>query len=220
MRAPSQELLPGITLHHLPDLLLLRSEAPLHTLSSAVVGGGFARVHYILNRHVHKHYTHPDPAADLRAFASEAGIGEPFVGMMTAAFLDQAHLVRLQHGDVTLVGIGTVGLSNPTAAGLTLPAPTGPGTINLILLVDAHLTPAAMVNAVITATEAKCAALVAGGVRSPAGHPASGTSTDAVVIACTGRGPAMPYAGPVTGVGWLIGRAVREIVQRHLASRA
>ncbi len=48
----------------------------------------------------------------------------------------------------------------------------------MILLIDACLTPAAMVNAVITATEVKTQVLMAHGVRTPEGYAATGTSTD------------------------------------------
>jgi adenosylcobinamide amidohydrolase len=44
-----------------------------------------------------------------------------------------------------------------------------------------------MVNAVITATEAKSMTLVEWDVRTPDGDPASGASTDAVVVAHTRR---------------------------------
>ena len=67
-----------------------------------------------------------------------------------------------------------------------------------------------MVNAVITATEAKTDILQQHGVRTPENQPATGTSTDSVVVACMGRGDLLPYAGPATSVGWLIGRSVRQ----------
>ncbi|NOX63848.1 MAG: adenosylcobinamide amidohydrolase [Chloroflexi bacterium] len=195
-------LFPQITIGRDDELLLIRSIRPLHILSSAVVGGGLTRARVILNRHVHKHYSHPDPAADLLAFARGRGVDEPFVGMMTAAYLERARVAEEAHEEVRVAAIATVGLSHPTAAGLTPPFTTTPSTINIILLIDARLTPAALVNAVITATEAKAAALFAQGVRSDAGHPATGTATDVVAVACTGRGPALAYAGPVTpGVG-------------------
>ena len=89
-----------------------------------------------------------------------------------------------------------------------------PGTINVILLVDGALTPAAMVNAVITATEAKTMTLADWDVKTPEGDDASGTSTDTVVVACTGRGEALSYAGPATQVGWLAARAVRAAMTR------
>ncbi len=205
-------LLPGITLHVDEEMLWIRGERPLWTLSSAVVGGGFNRTRDIINRHVSKHYDAPHPAEDLRRFARERGIEAPFVGLMTAAYVHRARLAHVYRGRIHVVAVGTVGLSNPTAAGVTPPFTPRPGTINLILLVDAHLTPAAMVNAVITATEAKTAALYRRGIRTPEGHPASGTSTDAIVIATTARGAPHPYAGPVTDVGWLIARAVRGIL--------
>ena len=43
----------------------------------------------------------------------------------------------------------------------------------MILLIDACLTPAAMVNAVITATEVKTQVLMARGVRTPEGYAAT-----------------------------------------------
>ena len=49
---------------------------------------------------------------------------------------------------------------------------------------------------------------------SPEGAPASGTSTDAVVVACTGRGEAQSYAGPATVMGWLIARTVRRAIEQ------
>jgi len=91
------------------------------------------------------------------------------------------------------------------------------GTINLILLIDGCLTRAALVNAVITTTEAKTLALNEGGTRTREGSPATGTSTAAIVIACTGRGEPLCYAGTATEVGWLIGRAVRGVVQETMA---
>ena len=84
----------------------------------------------------------------------------------------------------------------------------------MVLLVDGSLTPAAMVNTVITATEAKTMTLGAWGVKTPDGDTASGTSTDTVVVACTGRGKELCYAGPATPVGWLAARAVRAAMDR------
>ena len=83
-----------------------------------------------------------------------------------------------------------------------LSSAVGPhATINMIFLIDAHLTPAAMVNAVITVTEAKTDVLLPRSVLTPEGHRATGTSTDAIVVACTNRGEPLPYAGPATEVG-------------------
>jgi len=58
--------------------------------------------------------------------------------------------------------------------------------------------------------------LLGRGARTSEGCLATGMSTDAVVVACTGRGDSLPYAGPATPVGWLIGRSVRQALGEAL----
>jgi iron complex transport system ATP-binding protein len=207
---------PKVTLELDRDVLILRSARPLRCLSSAIVGGGMADVRAILNRHVDKGYDHRDPADDLAAFARERDIDGAFVGLMTAVQLEEARAVTMCEGDLVVTAVATAGIRNATAAGISLPYIQCPGTINTILLIDAHLTPAAMVNAVITLTETKTALLGERRVRTTEGVCATGTSTDAVVIACTGRGEPITYAGPATPIGWLIGRCVRQALQEAL----
>ena len=110
---------------------------------------------------------------------------------------------------VTVAAVVSVGLSNTSNAGITPPLAASSGTINAILLVEAAPTPGAMVNAVITATEAKTMTLAEWDVRTPQGDPASGTSTDSVVVvACTQCGAEPRYAGPGITVGWLVASTV------------
>ena len=208
---------PGVELTCTSEVLIVSSQQPLEVLSSAIVGGGLVRARYLLNRHVHRDYNCAEPAADLVAFARERGIMEAFVGQMTAVSLHKAQVMTFCAEALTVALVVTAGISNTTTPGLTPPVTTGPGTINMILLIDAHLTPAAMVNAVITATEVKTQVLMARGIRTPEGDAATGTSTDAIAVASTGHGPILPYAGPVTLVGWLIGRCVRTALEDALA---
>jgi len=86
----------------------------------------------------------------------------------------------------------------------------------MIVLVDGRLSPAAMVNAIITMTEAKTAVLTEREIHTPDGLSATGTSTDAVVLACTGRGAELSYGGPVTSVGYLIAKCIRECLGQAL----
>ena len=60
------------------------------------------------------------------------------------------------------------------------------------------------------AREVKTLTLTAAGVRCDDGRLASGTSTDAVVAAATGRGPRCRFGGPVSELGAVVARAVRE----------
>ena len=209
--------IPSVALTCTPEVLIVRSQQPLEVLSSAVVGGGFVRVRYLLNRHVHRDYNCAEPVADLVACARRHGITEDFVGQMTAVSLHKARVMTVRADGLTVAVVATARLSNTATSGLSPVAIAGPGTINMILLIDGRLTPAAMVNAVITTTEVKTQVLMARGIRTPEGHAATGTSTDAMAVACTGRGSFLPYAGPVTLVGWLIGRCVRTALEDALA---
>jgi adenosylcobinamide hydrolase len=88
-----------------------------------------------------------------------------------------------------------------------------PSTINTIVVVDAAPVPAAMINCVISVTEVKTAALMAAGVVCADGRPASGTSTDAVVVAATGHGPPCRFGGPVSALGSVVARATRQALE-------
>ncbi len=207
---------PGITVTLDNEALIVHSDAPLRMVSSSVTGGGFVSARAIINMHVDKNYNCASPADDLRALAARRGISDPFQGFMTAVYLNKTQSVTLREGDLTVTALVTAGVSNATSAGESMPAALTPGTINLILLLDTNLTPAALVNAVILVTEAKTASLYKHNVRTSAGLAATGTSTDAVCIACTGRGEATDYAGPATVIGWLVARAVRQCIEAAL----
>ena len=198
-------------------VLHVQSETALRVVSSAVVGGEVDETRHILNMHVHKGYRSERPADDLLACAHALGIRENFVGMMTAAKLERARCVVEQSGGLTVAVLITLGLTNPMAAGVSEPGLLEIGTINLIVLMDADLSAAALINAVMTATEAKTLALIDGGARTRDGGPATGTSTDAIAVACTGRGEPVRYAGTATEIGYRLGRAVRRGVQETMA---
>ncbi len=204
---------PGVRLAITPEYMHIESTQPLHILSSAVVGGGYVTARHIINRHVDKNYHRDDAVADQVAFARAQGIDEPFVGLLTAVYLEKLRVSLQQHDELLVTALVTAGVGNATAAGVTAPASPRPGTINIILLVDGNLAPPAMVNAVITATEAKTHVLLERGVHTADGRAATGTSTDAIAVACTGRGPTLAYAGPATVAGSLIGQAVRRCLQ-------
>ncbi len=97
------------------------------------------------------------------------------------------------------------------------------GTINIILITNASLTEAAMARALITITEAKCAALQDLGIESSysPGLIATGTGTDNVIVV-PGNGIRITYTGGHSKTGELIGRvvyeSVKEAVTRHRAN--
>jgi adenosylcobinamide amidohydrolase len=206
----------GVTVGVSPEAVWVRSGAPLRVVTSAPVGGDLALTRHIVNMRVPGGYRGLRPADDLRRFARRLGIGEPFVGLMTAARTEDAAAATERDAAVTVTAVVTVGLGHPISAGAASPTAWRPSTINTIVLVDGRLGPAAAVNGVITATEAKVAALADGKVVTPDGEPATGTVTDAVVVAWTDRGALLEYLGPVSPGGWLVARAVRRAIGEGL----
>lgn len=208
--------IPGITIDEKPEAVHVQSREMLTTLSSSFFGGGFRRVRHILNAKVAEDYCSVAPAADLRGIAARCGVSDPFVGLLTAVPLRKARLVFSGEGGLRVGVLATAGVSNATSAGVSRPCESRPGTINIILLLDAKLTRSAMLNAIITVTEAKCAVLNEMDIRTPDGVLATGTSTDTVTVAMTGLGPAQPYAGPATVLGWVIAKTVQQAVRESL----
>jgi 5,6-dimethylbenzimidazole synthase len=200
----------GIAVSLDDEALVIHSEKPLLAISSSVTGGGISPVHCIINRTVKVDYADTNPAEDMRCFALQRGIHAPFQGFMTAVPVAKTRRTTWQMQHLTVTAFVTAGVGNAVAAGISTPAPLGVGTINIILLVDANLTHAALVNAVITVTEAKTASLRDNNIYTADGILATGTSTDAICIACTGRGELLDYAGPATFIGHLLARTVRD----------
>ncbi len=198
------------------EAVVVRAALPLGVVSSAPVGGGFGRARAIVNLHVAKNHPCEDPAADLARFCRARAIPEPYVGLLTSAWTEKVVTAAETSNGVTALAVATVGLGNPVEAGRSPVAICRPSTINTIVVLDANPEPEASVNLVITATECKTLALIAAGVRSPEGAPASGTSTDAVVVATTGRGPRQRFGGPVSDLGWVVARVVRSALDEGI----
>jgi adenosylcobinamide hydrolase len=208
----------GVSIRIDSEAVWVQSGAPLAVVSSAFVGGELSRARHIVNMHwAHGYREGLD--AELRAFARRLGIDEPFVGLMTAASTADAVAATESVDGIAVTAVVTAGIGAVVAAGHSPPAPWRPSTINTIVLLDAAVEPAAAVNAVATATEAKVAALGDAGILTPDGRPATGTVTDAVVIAWTGRGPHLRYLGPASPGGWLVGRAVARALADGLKRR-
>lgn len=101
------------------------------------------------------------------------------------------------------------------------PADKKPGTINTIILTNTTLSKRAMTRALISAVEAKSAALQDLDIRStatPTVHPATGTGTDNVLIV-QGDGPKIDATGGHTKMGELIAKAVYDGVLQAVAKQ-
>lgn len=185
-------------------VLVWRAATPFRCVSSGALGGGLADRSWVVNAEVTLDYGRPDPAAHLGEIAGELGLPPGTgTGLMTAAEV----LRVVTAADAGAGCAATVGVSTPTWAA----APDGswsrwaPGTVNLVCLVPAPLSDAALVNAVVSVTEAKTQALLDAGV------PGTGTASDAVVVCCP-IGGTEAYGGPRSVWGARLARAVHAAV--------
>jgi adenosylcobinamide amidohydrolase len=192
------------------EAVVVTAAAPLTVLSSAVDGGGLGPARTIVNLHVHKHCPWEDVALRLDAFVARRRLAAPRVGLLTAAWTAQAQVASERAADIDALVVVTVGLGNLIAAGWSAAAVAPVGTINTIVVIDANPEPAALVNLALTVTEVKSLVLGEAGLQCADGRPPSGTSTDAVVIAATGRGRSVRFGGPISEAGWLVARVARR----------
>ncbi len=211
--------------------LILRSKKPLKILSSAVLNGGSREADFIMNVQVAEDAgsdmndeVHKEAADFLAEETTKIGIAQDkVVAIMTAARMKNVEAVTQKFQDLTLTAFVTAGAYFAAAPGDEIASKQSAfpfkkwGTINTIVLIDANLTDSCMVNAVVTATEAKAAALRELDIRSRfSGDVATGTVTDSIVIACTKNGPITKYAGSGTAVGELIGKAVKKALKKAI----
>ena len=159
---------------------------------------------WIVNAQVPASYGRRDPDHHLTKLGISLGLAGRGVGMLTAADVRG----RATAADGGVEATATVGLGHPTWA--AAPPEARPaslvGTINLVVLVPERLSDAALVKAVATVTEAKAQALWDRGVA------ATGTATDAVVIACPDGGRSHTFGGPRSVWGSRIARAVHAAI--------
>jgi iron complex transport system substrate-binding protein len=140
--------------------------------------------------------------------------------MITAAAVDKFALVSKKDGDlavtVTATAVDPEGYtcSHAESAGETIEVEEDAGTINIMVIIDGNPTESCLVSTLLTATEAKTAALWELDIRSRySGDAATGTVTDSVIVAKTNRGKQIIYGGPASKLGQLVGYCARKAVK-------
>ncbi len=182
-----------------------RFDHPLRAVASGPLGGGLGDRHWVINASVHKGYSRRDPHTHLAGLAADLRLSGPGVGLLTAVNVSDAVATE----DVGVRVVATVGLGYPKWAAAAPEADAHEervGTINIVAIVPALLTDAALVNAVATVTEAKVQALCERGVE------ATGTASDALFVGCVPTGIAEPFGGPRSTWGSRLARAVYDAV--------
>jgi adenosylcobinamide hydrolase len=207
------------------NILAVLSEFPLSVVSSAFHNGGTTKTKVIINAQVPQGYDdrdlHQDPEEFIQQCFKRLRLEDEvdgFVGMITFAVVGAFSLVSACKGDLGVNVVATGGCTHAKSAGEEAQPQPIADTINVVVLVDGNPTEACMISSIITATEAKSAALRELDVRSLyTGNPATGTPTDAIVVAKTGRGSCICYSGPSSELGELIASCVKQAVKEAVA---
>lgn len=170
--------------------------------------------------------------------AHNCGLGIENLAMMgTSADMDNLAVVIKTHSPFVVTALVTAGAkgnavrtgvdegiyveADPSSGTPATSKEAKPGTINIMLLTNARVTDGGMVRAVITATEAKTAALE--DLHVPSTYTknvqATGTGTDGIIIVSGSSGPLVTYPGGHSRIGGLIGKAVYEAVVEALGKQ-
>ncbi|RAK22215.1 iron complex transport system ATP-binding protein [Anoxybacillus vitaminiphilus] len=203
------------------EMIAIKTMHPFKVFSSALVGAGFQWATRFVNRHVPKDYRCDDACEEMKQYLRMHDFDiHRTIGMMTAVRLEDAAYVHMKTECFSLFTVVTAGVGNAvdiSKAWEREMLTQGPGTINMMIFIDGHLTDAAYAQAMMTATEAKVKALFDEQIIDPeTATPATGTSTDSIAIAATQKGHYFEYAGTITPIGKAIGRSVYEATRQAL----
>ncbi|MDO5844045.1 MAG: adenosylcobinamide amidohydrolase [Methanocorpusculum sp.] len=170
---------------------------------STGVDGGIRYVSTLMNHTVPKDFCHDNPLEYIRNILSENDFKNDAFGLLTAVWMQDLCVVQYDYITVFV----TAGVSNPN------PDPTKPHTINIIVVSAEGFSDAALLETIITATEAKAHAL------RLLGRDFTGTTSDAVIAAYETGEIKHTYAGTFTEPGKRIYASVlhgvTEAIKRH-----
>ncbi|WP_028545947.1 adenosylcobinamide amidohydrolase [Paenibacillus taiwanensis] len=221
--------------------------------SSAVYRGGHAKATKIVNHMVDKAFDCSDPVGYMELKCTEWGYeAEQTVGLLTAARMTHLSVEEMEGDQFSVFCTTTAGTSNAARAGmkretyssyLTLDenlerkdsfaaasdhkgdtrSRMRPGTINTIIVLEARIQEAAILNLLHSAVEAKAAALADLNIRDrETGLIATGTTTDTIAIAILDRGrykAKHQYGGTATTIGNEIGMLVYNTVSESVRTQ-
>ena len=203
------------------NVLAVFCDSALKTVSSAIYNGGSNQVKAVLNVGVPEGYSdlslHLDPLELITSSAAKVGITKDYLAMITAAKIKNYSLVTKKAEGFSVSVAATAGCQHGESSGEEMDVQEITGTINIIVLIDGNPSESCMVATLITATEAKSAALRDFDIRSRyTGDSATGSVTDSVTVASTCRGKPIILGGPPSKLGKAVGHCVRQAVSEAL----
>lgn len=197
-------------------------------ISSAILNGGCQNADHFLNTKVDANFNgertdFESPEITLQGIVDSRNWKGNCVGMMTAALMKSFRSVRMEKQGVWIDVLVTSGVSNARRAGDKADYQfmnedcQKVGTINILVLTNAQLFDAGLVECVMMVAEAKAACLQDLKVHSPvSGLAATGTGTDSTAIAC-GTGPIVQYCGKHVLFGEMLAKATYQAIYESLS---
>lgn len=215
--------------------IIVTFEQPRKVLSTSVQNGGYredltAVFNHDCNPGAGMACTLRAPTYEehLRLVATEVGIDpDTSSGIATAANMNNVAIAAEEYETLTVTALVTGGVEvNGGRVGdpATYFKPVEnskldkPGTINILLVIDADMPPGTMARAMVTCTEAKTAALQELMVGSNYSQGlATGSGTDGTIVVGNPASPLyLESAGKHSKLGELIGRVVKTAVKEAL----
>lgn len=196
------------------DYVRLDTGWPLKIISSAVHNAGMGWYNTLINRSIPGDYNIGNVKEETLQFLMDNNISPTNTVVMLTAVPSELAAVRFfENSHCSITVAVTAGVGNAVDVTRTYERNDLPhiGTINTWVIINGRLSDEAFFQAMITATEAKTKALAEEEIRDPYTNTiATGTSTDSLLIGATQQGEEIPYAGPITELGKLIGQGVFE----------
>lgn len=222
----------GDTVYRYERTIVVSFQEPRKVLSTSLLNGGYHEDLEAVFNHstdengLMEHIT--DYLDYIKDVASKIGLNPALVSAVsTAASMDNTAIRSESYQNLTITAIVTAGVE-VNGGRVGDPADyfhpedrdilRNPGTINIILVIDADLPPGVLSRALVTCTEAKTAALqelMAGSNYS--NGLATGTGTDQTIIVANPNSPLyLLSAGKHAKLGELIGIGVKKAVKQAL----
>nr|WP_106784492.1 adenosylcobinamide amidohydrolase [Lysinibacillus timonensis] len=194
------------------DYIVMKSDAPLRTFSSAAHNPGYGEFRNFVNRTVDLNYNPINVQKEMEAFLEEHHLNvEDTVAMMTAVNMQFAHIDLYEDGETSVTIFVTAGLGNTVDVTRSHEYAYRPsvGTINIFIFINGRATDEALIQALICAVEVKAKVMQERQILDQTSNTiATGTSTDSILVAATQMGEFHQYGGSITRLGSLIGKGL------------
>jgi len=206
-------------------------DMPFYAISTSPFNGGLHHVMAVRNQQLTFFVTTESelPGGSTSAYLAKECVQLDLpihfcTALLTSASMDRHAYACFTEGSITIEVIATAGIektAHRAGDGYSYYEKDGTfhsaGTINLLVFTNCALTDGALTKSLITITEAKTAALQSLGITSIlSGEPATGTSTDGVIMTIDPNGELLTDSGTFSQFGDTLAKAVRSAIERAL----